>query len=151
MTEQQWVDPASCPPHKHYTGIVRTSGGLHQRILRRSQGYQSRPWEYQRNPEEGGPLVAADHEVSDLQELDPFVNDQLRRSVGDVNKLQRELDAAERTIHTIRAGIALTPEPLDEKRVRELAREEINKTSWQLNGLTITHKHVARDREDHNL
>lgn len=150
MSEQS-VRPEGCPPGRHYTGIVRTNTGTHGRILQRSSGYWELPWLYY-TEDYSTPLFAADSDVSDLQEIDPFVNDQLRRSVDDVNRLQRELDDSEWVVAQLKKGIngmVRNPEPLTEKRVRELAREEINKTSWQFNGLTITH--AARDREDHNL
>lgn len=144
MTGQGYVAPSSCPPGRHYTGIVRTNSGTHGRVLQRSSGYWERPWLYYRE-EDSTPSFAADSEVSDLQEIDPFVNDQLRRSVDDVNRLQRELDESEWVVRQLKRGIngmARNPKPLGEDRVRELAREEINKTSWQLHGLNIAHKEI---------
>ena len=143
MTEQKWVDPASCPPGRHYTGIVRTNSGTHGRILQRSSGYWELPWLYY-TEEYSTPLFAADDDVSELQELDPFVHRHLNEAENKAADLSRELYKAERTIEALKEALNRAAKEqeghLTESRVRELAREEINRTSWQLHGLTITHK-----------
>lgn len=145
MSDQS-VRPEECPPGRHYTGIVRTNSGTHGRILQRSSGYWDRPWLYYRE-ENSTPSFAADGDVSDLQEIDPFVHHHLKEVKSEKRRVQMELQGVRHeleraTVHLnyqaeLREGSIL---PLTEDRVRELAREEINKTSWQLHGLTITHK-----------
>ena len=143
VTEQKWVDPASCPTSKHYTGIVRTNLGTHGRILQRYDNYSETPWVYYKE-ECSTPSFATDDDVSELQELDPFVHRHLNEAENKAADLSRELYKAERTIEALKEALNKAAKEkeghLTESRVRELAREEINRTSWQLHGLTITHK-----------
>lgn len=142
MSTPEYVDPASCPSYKTYTGLVKTSSGFHKRVLQRRSDLPARPWLYFPSPEEGGPKTATDHELSHLEEVDPFVNDHLRDTQKALDQARDELDQAERVIQTLKRGMnaVVVPDPLTEERVRQIAREEINRTSWQLHGLNITHK-----------
>lgn len=140
-----YIDPASCPPHKTYYGIVRSDRGTHERILQRNSDRPSTfPWEYYRNPGEGGPKNATDNEVSELVEIDPGTFRSLRQDVKNLTKFLSETeDKLSRANSTIRVLTGDQTKPsLTEDRVRELAREEINKTHWELRGLNITHKEL---------
>ena len=120
MSNQEWIDPASCPPHKTYYGIVRTPSGAHERILQRSNKLGVL-WRYYGSPEEGGPFYATDDNVSELIEIDPGTFRSLRQ---DVKNLQDELDRAEDELEWFKyptRGRLVT-----EERVREIVREELN-------------------------
>lgn len=116
MIHPRRVYPSSCSPRKTYTGLVQTSSGTHQRIIRRVGG--PKPWVYEVSAEEGETRRALDTEVFEVFEIDPGVNDQLQRAYEEIDRLNDALDKASRCPHGDHTGI--TPE-----QVREIAREEI--------------------------
>ena len=114
-----YIDPATCPPHKAYYGIVHTPSGTHERILQRSNKPEA-PWRYYGSPEGGGPFYANDDNVSELIEIDPDTFRSLRQ---DVKNLQDELDRAEDELEWFKyptRGRLVT-----EERVREIVQEAL--------------------------
>lgn len=116
MTYPRRLEPSSCSPRKTYTAIVQTSTGRHQRILRRVGG--SKPWVYEVSPEEGSTRRALDSDVFEVTEIDPGVNDHLRRALAEVDRLTDAL-ASTRCPHCESTGMTT-------ERVREIARQEIS-------------------------
>lgn len=146
MTEQKWIDPASCSHRNVYSGLVRTPSGLHQRILQRNSLQPDLPWAYYPNLEEGGGRCASDDQVSELVEIDPFLPRQLKEAENKAADLSRELHKAERTIEVLKDALNKLAgdkeDPPTVKLIRQIVQEELRKASWQLNGLTITHKEL---------
>lgn len=119
MSERSFVsDPSSCPPNRFYTGIVRTPGGTHGRILRRQGGAE--PWIYHVSPEEGDVRRALDSDVMELEELSPFVNATLRHTLAENDALNDRLTQQEAS-----SCVHRDVSEMSEKRVREIARDEI--------------------------
>lgn len=151
MSTPEYVDPASCPPHKTYTGLVQTHSGLHKRVLRRVGDSLVHPWLYFGSPEEGGGNTALDSQVSELEEVDPFVNDWLWSAKSEAERLRKSLDQAENVIRTLRGATPLT---LTEERVREIVLDELASVDLKVSEFVITiplQDRAALDREDHDL
>ena len=121
-----YIYPPEAARHKTYTGLVRTDTGLHKRILQRNSPTSDLPWLYWGSPEEGGRRMAADREISELEEVDPFINSHLRDTEKALDEARNDLDGAERVIHALQTQIASSPESLTEERVREIVREEVS-------------------------
>lgn len=151
MTEQKWIDPASCSHRTTYVGLVRTPSGLHRRVLRRDHLDTERPWAYYPSPEEGGPKCVADDAVSELEEVDPFYPHRLQEVRSDLDRAHEEIVMLNRKLRNTNNVISAIGEKLGKggeekedpptvKLIRQIVQEELRKASRQLNGLTITHK-----------
>lgn len=118
------INPADCPPHKTYTGIVTTISGTHKRILTRTAESHAWPWKYFGDSREV--IIASDDQVSELQEIDPFDLDELKRAKTRAAQLEHRIGELEDDLtveRNARRQLSKENAGVSEQRVREIVTE----------------------------